>query len=33
MNKVKTLMVGFMFFILISSFTIGVSNISRILTY
>ncbi len=33
MNKVKTLMVGFMFFILISSFTIGVSNISKILTY
>ena len=33
MNKVKILMVGFMFFILISSFTIGVSNISKILTY
>lgn len=33
MNKVKTLIIGFMFFILISSFTIGIANISKILTY
>ncbi|MDF2547992.1 MAG: hypothetical protein K0R93_2890 [Anaerosolibacter sp.] len=31
MNKVKTLIVGFMFFVLISGFTAGITNISKLL--
>lgn len=31
MNSLKVLIVGSMFFVLISSFTIGIANISRML--
>ncbi|TCO74582.1 hypothetical protein EV214_11261 [Marinisporobacter balticus] len=31
MNSVKTLMVGSMFFVLISSFSIGIANLSKML--
>lgn len=31
MNRVKTLIVGSMFFLLISSFSVGISNLSKML--
>ncbi|MBB6217126.1 hypothetical protein HNQ80_003232 [Anaerosolibacter carboniphilus] len=31
MNKIKTLIVGFMFFVLISGLTAGITNISKLL--
>ena len=33
MNQIRTLIIGAIFFILISGFSIGITNLSKILTY
>jgi hypothetical protein len=33
MNRVKTLMVGSMYFVLLASVTIGITNLSRMISY